>query len=233
MENLKSALLYLFIGLVFVVGGAWISSKLIHDEKSMPLNKITVECPANFLAYNELSKMPEHTVELINKIENMYAENGQFVGSKIVVMKNETKNSKIACGYLYVSAGTSNGSLKPWENIYINPNDFGGHINSENQIGPGDGSKSSEYLFPLNKMSYWRNLSDRGGNILSNADWSALMNVSDKLSFIINLNTENQSGFINKMSIAYKCWDPQTGEENDGCKLNIIDRQSNQKIILP
>ena len=80
---------------------------------------------------------------------------------------------------MFVQAGTdTNGPLQSWENLYINPNEFGGHIDSSNNIGLGDSATFSEYLFPLSKMNYWKTRVERAkGNLLS-ADWGVLMNVS-------------------------------------------------------
>jgi len=153
----------------------------------------------------------------------MYAENGEFK-SKVVITKVETEKSKVACGYLFVRAGTKTyGSIQKWENLYINPNGFGGHINAENNIGIGDSDKYSEYLFTLSKMDYWKSRDDRRTNSLQTADWGVLLNVSKTIGFEIGLNTEDKTGFISKFSIAYKCWNPETGEENNDCKIEVLE----------
>lgn len=72
-------------------------------------------------------------------------------------------------------------------------------------------------------MRYWKTRADRNNDTLLSADWAALLNVSETVKFEIALNTNNQFGFIDELSIAYKCWNPATGEENTGCKLDIAD----------
>jgi hypothetical protein len=232
MENLKSAVIYLLFGLVFVVGGAWISSKLTKDDSVTPIRPL-VSCPSDFLAYSALSEDAEHVVKLISQRKQMFAENGEFINSEIVITKNETKTSKVACGYLFVRSGTqNNGSLQNWENLYINPNDFGGHIDSKNQFGIGDGADYSEYLFSLKDMEYWKTRKERAEDNLSRADWAALLNVSERVSFDIALNTEDKTAFIDELSIAYKCWNPETGEENSDCKLKIETKSDSPQTDL-
>ena len=124
-----------------------------------------------------------------------------------------------------VRAGTElYGSLQSWENVHINPNNFGGHINPENQIGVGDSREFSEYIFPLSEIQYWKTRADRWRGSLSTADWAALLNVTEEVVFEIAMNTEERSGFIDEISIAYKCWNPKTGEENSECELKVLDK---------
>ena len=238
MENKNSVvkgILVVIGGLAFVAVGAWISN-LIKGNYDKPNpnggSRPLVTCPADFPAYAKLIENPNRTVKLIDSRKSMFAENGEFVNSQIIITKNETKESKVACGYLFVRSGTEAGPLKSWENLYINPNEFGGHINHEGQVGPGDGNNFSEYLFPLNEIKYWKTRSERSQGVLSTADWAALLNVSEKVSFDIALNTENKTGFIDELSIAYKCWNPETGEENEGCKLSITWRSDTQSENL-
>lgn len=182
-----------------------------------------VSCPPDNLSYQALIQNSGKVLKLISKHTNMSAQAGRFVDSEVIVAKSETKTSKVACGYLFVKAGTDStedeyGALRAWENIYINPNMFGGHINPKSAIVQNDGEKYSEYVYSLNKIEYRKSRDDR--SILT-ADWSYLFNVSSEITFQIGLNTEDTTGFVDEISIAYKCWNPETGEENDGCKLQI------------
>lgn len=237
MKNFLNALLYLFLGLVFVVGGAYISNKLNRDDKpTAPNNQQTivrplVECPLDFPAFVSTVNNGTNIVKLIPQRKAMSARNGKFINPQVIVTKNETNESKVACGYLFVRAGTeTNGPLQDWENIYVNPNNFGGHVDSKEQFGPGDGRYFSEYLFSLSKIHYWKTRAERARGNVSDVDWAALFNVSNEVEFEIALNTNDRTGFIDELSIAYKCWNPQTGEENKGCKLNI---KSSKDIETP
>jgi len=220
-KEVWQTILILLVAFILVVLSARFSRKDTVVQL-LPSERIAVSCSPDFLSYQELSKNPTHVVSLISDRKLMHAANGKFINSEIIITKNETKESRVACGYLFVRAGTDTyGSLQSWENLYINPNEFGGHIKSENHIGGGDNVDYSEYLFPLSDMEYWKTRNARSQGILSRADWSVLLNVSDTVIFIIAMNTENPTAFIDELSIAYKCWNPATGEENDKCSLIV------------
>ncbi len=237
MNSFLKGLGYFGTALIFVLAAVFFS-ELISGEKplppgnELPIARPAVSCPPDFLSYQKLIENPSRTIKLINQRKSMFAENGGFVNLQIVITKNETQESRVACGYLFVIAGTTtNGALQNWENIYINPNQFGGHINPEDHIGRGDSNNYSEYLFPLNKIKYWKNRAERSKGNLSIADWAALLNVSERVEFNIALNTNNKTGFIEEVSIAYKCWNPKTGEENNECSLNIEGKSDTIKIL--
>lgn len=233
---------FLFVGaLLFVfsaVFGSALIDKVIKSASGEPTPTpilITqkyeaITCPKDVSAFEDLRKKEAQIVDLIAKSTRMFASNGKFINSQIVITKNETKDSKVACGYLFVKAHTDNGSLQDWENLYINPDNFGGHIEKSNQFGIGDGNNFSEYLFSLSEMKYWKSRNTRGDIRL--ADWSALLNVYEKVTFEIALNSQDRSGTIDKMSIAYKCWNPVTGEENMGCRLNVENKPDQSLDIL-
>ena len=152
--NFWKALQYFGAALIFVLLAVYLSSLITGDQRPIPLQPVdrqVVSCSPDFLSYQKLIENPKSVVDLISIKTPMYAENEEF-HSKIIITKIETEKSKVACGYLFVRAGTdTNGHLQGWENLSINPNGFGGHINSENNIGSGDSSNYSEYLFPLSK----------------------------------------------------------------------------------
>ncbi|MBY0293811.1 hypothetical protein K2Q08_00575 [Patescibacteria group bacterium] len=214
----------LFVMVVFFIGfvSFWYILKQPTNTSSLGQNtpaRPLVSCASDFSSYNELRKKPEHVAELISEKNSLHAVNGKFPNSKVVITKNETTTSKVACGYLFVRAGTENeGALKNWENVVIVANGFGGHLISSSAISVNDGSNFSEYLYALNKIDYWDNHNHQNKYT---ADWTALLNVTNVVPFTIDLNTENETGFISNVSIAYKCWNPETGEENDGCSLKV------------
>ena len=217
----------LFLMIVFFIGVIvfWktgITTPPKNITQDPPIRPI-VSCSPDYLSYSSLvTEKPNQIVKPIDKKTSMHAANGKFVNSTIIITKGDTTDSKVACGYLYVKVGTNDGALKSWEHVYIDPNEFGGHINSEGQIGPGDGRNASEYLFSLDQIKYWKDLIAIGQKRISNADWAALLNVSKQVSFDVGLSTEDTTGFVEEISIAYKCWNPKTGEENTGCKLEKI-----------
>lgn len=214
-----------YFGAIFLMGlfvaGFFIYSKITTTQPpndggaKPPVEKSVVSCPPNLLSYTTVSQK----VKLFPQRIAMFAENGKFVNPQIVVAKSETADSKVACGYFFVRAGTgNNGALRSWENVYINPNMFGGHIISKNAISINDGQQFSEYLFSLDKITYWPTSAHK--SVLT-SNWAYLLNVSNQINFDVALNTNDQSGFIDDITIAYKCWNPITGEENTDCKLYV------------
>lgn len=242
MNSFLKGLGYFGSALIFVLAAVYLSSWINGDKEvnQPPIKTIYqtvprpfVTCSTDFISYQKLAENPSRIAKLIDHKKIMFAENGGFVNSEVVITKNETKESRVACGYLFVRAGTiTNGSLQSWENVYINPSGFGGHISKENSIGLGDSREFSEYLFPLSKINYWKTRNDRVNKNLSVADWGVLLNVSDTVEFNIALNTEDKTGFIDDISIAYKCWNPETGEENDKCSLNVEKKPDTIKKLL-
>lgn len=233
--NFLKAIGFFFAALIFVLSAVFLSkwingdSKPITSTTTIPeiIERKMVSCPPDRLSYSTVSQ----NVKLIDKETAMFAENGKFANPQVIIAKSETSDSKVACGYLFVRAGTkSNGALQDWEDVYINPNSFGGHIISKSAISINDGENYSEYLFSLDRIPYWAT-SERKSVL--NADWAALLNVSNEVKFDIALNTNDKTGFINEIAIAYKCWNPKTGEENTGCKLDVknkTDIQTNNPV---
>lgn len=152
------------------------------------------------------------------KNHNSYGENGYFVNPKVTVVKSLGSSSQIACGYLYIKAHTNQGkSLQlTWEHPYIKPGQFGGHIDVSESIIPYSNSESNEFLFNLSDIKYReKNTSSE----LMKADWAALLNVSDRIEFILALNTAHKTGTLEEVSIVYQCWSPETGQITHDCKL--------------
>lgn len=207
-------------GLLFVAAATWLQNWLRPVQAPLPTPERKVaSCPPDFLSYTNVRSYDGQVVKLISEKTSTFAAEGEFVNPQVVLTKSETENSKLTCGYLLVRAGTSAGALRPWENLYINPAGFGGHIIADEKIiSKNDGPTDSTYVVALDKIRYWPT-KDR--KEVLNADWTALLNVSDRVEFTIGLNSDNpdRSGFIEELSIVYKCWDPKTGEENKGCKL--------------
>lgn len=219
-EIFKAFGVFIF-GVIIVFGTAKLTDYSEKNSKD-DSNKTSVSCESDSLSYKSLiTEHPDQLLKLVSVHTPMSAKDGQFVNSQVVVTKSETSTSKIACGYLFVKAGTTKyGPLQSYENLYINPNDFGGHIDKKGAISQNDGPSFSEYLYSLSKIDYWRSPKDRTP---LKADWTALFNVSydSSVTFKLGLNAEESTGFVDEMSIAYKCWNPKTGEENHDCSLQI------------
>ena len=159
-------------------------------------------------------------VVLANNL-NSYGSGGQFVNKKIVVVKSSGSGSQVACGYLYVVAHTNNRPLQlEWEHPYIKPSQFGGHIVTNDAILKRETNGKTELLFNLSKISYRILNSDTE---IRKADWASLLNVSDRVEFEIALNTVDNRGTLDEVSIAYQCWSPETGQLTTDCELTTED----------
>ncbi len=200
----------------------------VKNVQPSPTPRTPVICPVDYESYSKLAESPNNTVLLIKDKKIMFAAEGRFINTQVVVTKSETATSKIRCGYLFVSAGTNNGALVPaWEDVVIYLDNYGGHLIPDNAIWVNNGALSSQYLYSLDKIKYW---DTHFRNNIIFTDWSSLLNVSNTIQFTIKLNTENRTGFIDNVSIAYKCWNPTTGDENNDCNMKVIsstDEQTN------
>lgn len=218
--------IYFLVALAFVLSAVFLSNWITGDKSvsiSAPAERPVVSCQSNFLAYQETREKTGQIVSLISTRQSMFAESGKFINSKIVITKSETEDSKVACGYLFVRAGTNeDGAIQSWEDVTINPSGFGGHLNPNSAISVNDGKEYSEYVYNLNRLQYWPTHFRRTVNT---ADWASLLNVQPTVPFTIALNSERKGGFIDEVSIVYKCWNPKTGEENDTCKLKVESKE--------
>ena len=234
--NSKRIFAFFAISFVFIVAtikfASWVTRKTgtgdIVNQIPTPSYSV-ITCPKDLNSYKAL----ENKKQIVHLFENpvkSYALNYSFNwanGFKTVITKNDTQTSKIACGYLRVKVHTNKGGLAFYENLYINPNNFGGHLNKSAKFGgPGDGNDFSEYYFALDDIKYWE---DKNRREVLSADWASLLNVSPKVTFLIALNTTDPGGTIDDISIGYKCKDPVTGQENTGCSLSV-DKPESEKI---
>lgn len=221
-DLIKAMVIFAVVGGVIVLGVSFALKNILFNDDGGKIveQPTTIICPKDFSGYESVSQ--GQTLKLIDRKIPAYAANGQFVNPTVVIAKRGGTGSEVACGYLYVKTGTeSDGKLQSWENIYINPNTFGGHIIADKALSlRGDGL--TEMLFSLDSISYRPN---RDTQEVRTANWVALMNVSDRLEFNISLNTENRTGFIEDISIAYKCFNPETGKETTDCKFDVIERR--------
>jgi len=197
---------YFVVALAFVLSAVFLSDWITGDKSvSIPttVERPVVSCQSSFLAYQETREEIGQIVSLISTRQSMFVKNGEFINSKIVITKSETAESKVACGYLFVRAGTNeDGAIQEWEDIIINPSGFGGHLKPDSAISVNDGKDYSEYVYNLNKIQYWPTHFRR---TINTADWASLLNVQPTVPFTIALNSERRGGFVDEVSIVYKC----------------------------
>lgn len=218
IKNTIHVLIQVIIILAIAGGAVWSAS--LFSKKEVKTKKI-VECPLDVKSY-ESTKANKNLVLLENK--SSYGVNGSFTGHDYnVLVKRTGLQSKVACGYLFykISVGDKPIELTS-EGLYMNlanGKQFGGHIlpDEKNAISISEINNKTEVLIPLNSINY-----DGTSRVnIKQADWVSLLNVSDQINFNIALNTIRSSGHIDSVEIAYKCWNPQTGDETEDCNLEV------------
>src|SRR3989338_262768 len=225
----------IFLAVVFfiVFGASFLTKSLTTNKEEVKEivnevikeKRVVISKPScqNTLDEYLMLKSKGNSLQMVNGL-SAYATNEQFVGDveKIVGI---TGQGEIACGYLYIRASANKKSLSDiYDSVYINPQDFGGHILRNKGIMSVSTDNYTEALIPLDSVSY---LPSKPYNPEAKnfgiADWSKLLNVNSHLKFNIGFSTENRGGLIEDISIAYKCWNPTTGEETDNCLLSLVD----------
>ncbi len=171
-------------------------------------------CPNTSGYFTELKNAGQ--IVVLAKNLNSYGVDGQLINIKRAVVKSVGSGSQIACGYLYIKAHVAGRALQQeWEHPYIKPDEFGGHLIMDNAVINRGENGVTELLFNLSSIKYTEVLSGEARK----ADWSALLNVSDKTRFAVALNTTDQAGVIDEVSIVYQCWNPETGQTTHDCRL--------------
>lgn len=213
------------LALVFLVGYLVIRvAAFLTGEKSQQeiirevIKEVAIKrpiCPDTFESFVNVKE--RGFIELIKDF-NSYGLNRSFVNEETVTLKVSGSGSQIACGYLYAVVRSGSKPIQAQENLYIKPDQFGGHIDSDSAILRRDSATSTALLFNLSKIFYKE---DSQSKEIRKADWAALFNVSDKTTFRIALNTINPAGNIDEIIIAYKCWNPETGQETQDCQISV------------
>lgn len=221
-EDIMQAGFILAITFLLAIGASWISGKFKPTVVTIPPENLrsVVECPRDFASY-EATKEDKNIVLL--QYAPSYAQEGKFIKEYNFSIKRSGLNSQIACGYLFYRISVGDEPIvQAYENLYLTPTNrqFGGHIIPEEKsvIRNEDVNGKTEILMPLDSISYD---GTQRKNIMT-ADWASLLNVSDRIDFTAALNTTRGLGRIDSLEIAYKCWNPKTGEETQDCKLEIL-----------
>ncbi|MBU2634249.1 MAG: hypothetical protein KJ674_03305 [Nanoarchaeota archaeon] len=232
-ELLKRVAITAIVGAFFVYGAVAISNALnknldreqikrvvekIIEEKEIIIYK--PECKQSFNGYQELLNKGQYLKIVANRYS--YAQNGIFINS-IDSIISRTGSGEIGCGYLYIKVSKNNKPINnEWDSVYIDPHDFGGHILRDKSILHENKENYTEALLSLDSISYLPGLPyNSNAQNFRIADWVKLLNVNNHFKFDIGLSVENKGGLINEIIIAYKCWNPETGEETQNCQLSL------------
>ncbi len=230
MKFIKPVIQFLTIALIgvgIIVATSWITNQFKKPdviEKVVEKN-IGVIKPACDGSYDDYQKLVDakQVIHLINKT-GMFASGGKFMNSKDVKV-NRSGEGELACGYLHVIAGKDGKSLdEKYDSIYINPQGFGGHVLSKkgaiNIVN--NSTNKTEFLLPLTSIAYLSKIPfDPNSQNYKTANWVNVLNASNQTDFILGLSTLHQEGYIEDVSIAYRCWDPVSGKEIQTCQLGL------------
>lgn len=225
MKSILQFAAILLVGAAIVVGTTWITNLLkkplvVQNTIEKPIIVQPPQCPNNFSSYKDLLNLNQ-SVRLVKDL-NTYASNGKFIHS-ISVNITRSGAAKIACGYLYVRAGIDGHSLdQKYDSVYISPQELGGQILRSKSIAiPNPIINTTELLLPLETVSYLPSLPyNPDAQNYRIANWVYLLNTANNISFRIGLSTLDPRGIINEITIAYKCWDPNTGQPSNDCQLS-------------
>jgi hypothetical protein len=210
--------------IIFIIGVAVlvVSSWLINRSKEpMGIEEINnTICQPSYESYQQDIKKGQY----VNLLENApsYASQKKFVKDYSINIK---RTGEIVCGYLYVRARNNGQPLdKKYNSIYVNPQNLGGHLLLSRSITISNPvAKTTEILLPLSAIPFLPKIPyDPTAQNYRIADWSKLLNVTDQINFRIGLSTQELTGVIDEIKIAYTCWNPQSGKITHDCQLSII-----------
>jgi len=223
----------LIIGILFVIIATsvvkFISPKNVErDAVEKVVKEIIKErvlitkpiCENNYEGYSQLIDNKQFV--RLAKNHGAYAENKQLLNvlDKIV---NISGKDEVACGYLYFKASKGKNPIDPiYDSVYIKPSDFGGHILREKSIQLENKEEFTDVLMSLDSIAYLPSSPyDSNAQNFRIANWTHLLNVNSHLKFSMGLSIQDGSAVIEEIIIAYKCWNPETGEETKGCQLSL------------
>ncbi len=219
----------LLVGTIIIATTAWLVNvfrepeiKIVEKIKEVPIILKAPKCLRSFEMYQDLIKGGQSIKLLEDK--RSYVENNVFTeGSLYNVLVKRSGSGLIACGYLYVKASAGNNPLNnKYDSIYINPHNRGGHLLRPRSMPLVDSSlDATEILLPLEAIPYLPKVPySPDAQSYEIANWVKLLNSGSDTIFYMGLSTENKFGKIEEVRVAYKCWDPSTGEETQDCQLS-------------
>lgn len=174
------------------------------------------ECLGGFEEYQVLLKNGQ-SLRLADNVVS-YASGGEFIGGDDITVR---RNGEIACGYLYVRVSKSKTPLnEEFDSIYIAPQGLGGHLLRSRSLSVPEVAHATAVLFPLSSVPYLPNAPYKpDAQSFAITDWVKLFNAAHQIDVQMALSIDNQAGLLEEVRIAYKCWDPNTGNETKGCQL--------------
>ncbi len=214
----------LAVGALIIIGTTYVTNSLKKPEVIQTAVTVVAQspqCPNDFSSYQSLVNSGQ-SVELVKNL-NTYAANGNFINDKTIAV-TRSGSDQVACGYLYVRAGIDGHPLDlTYDSIYISPQGLGGQILRSKTIAiTNPVASTTEVLLPLNAITYLPSLPyNPNAQNYQIVNWSDLLNAANTITFHIGLSTLSPNAVINEIIIAYKCWNPSTGQETNNCQLSV------------
>lgn len=226
-DLIAGIVLFAVIGALFILVVTYGVRVLLIKPNEQEVVEVLVkqpQCERTVEEYRTLVSNGQSITLLSNAIS--YAGQGERFVKSYDINLIRSGEGEVACGYLYAKVSKANQSIdEKFDSIYVNPQGLGGHLLRSRSIQIDDPADNfTEVLFPLASIPYLPNIPYRPeAQNFEIANWSKLLNVSQKTAFEVGLSTLSPSGVINELTIAYKCWNPETGEETMGCQLSVED----------
>lgn len=216
-----------YLGALFIVAiffsGIVIYSKVVIIPANKPVERILVEAPKCDGGYDEYRDLVSKGQSLVlDTNHSTYARDGVLVGMKKVVTR---RGGELACGYLYAQAHKGTSQLEErYDSIYVNPQGLGGHLLRSRSLDLGTSTvlNKTSVLFALQAVPYLPSVPyNPDAQNFESTDWIRLINSARKIEYLVGLSTLDSEGKIDEIRVAYKCWDPATGNETTDCQLGL------------
>lgn len=222
MNKFISALITLFIGLIFLVIATFLISyiKSIFEPKveNKQLDRIestTKEIKKNLTPYEFKDQLKK--VRIVNDFKNT-TQNGQstkYFNSTIIT------NGLISQGYLYVKVSINDKAIENNGDVYIklsglidNQNkELGGHLIQSRSLETSNSTDWTELLYDLSDIKYKKDYRDSDLEVIS-ANWLDLLSKGSGKK-IIGFTSTVYQGRILELNIYYDC---VKGSE---CSINV------------
>ncbi len=223
MKAIFQTLIIFVIGAVVILTTAFFVKKFKEPEvvEKIVETKVKItapECQRNFTEFTKLVNSGQYFKVLENA--RSQAQNGFFTQGSV----HETavhRVGEIACGYLYVEASAGGKPLDDkYDSIFVEAQNYGGHLVRTRSIETEGNQGTTKVLFELNSIPYLPNVPyNPNAKDFRISNWVKLFGVNSSVDFRIALSTQS-AGFIKEVGVAYKCWNPDTGDETFDCQLS-------------
>lgn len=231
MKYLQHPLTRAFLLLITLTGSLFLASYLVNkfdatrptpNEVGPKVEYVVVHRPScEWKSKDSFAEMP-WSLTFAEGQKTYGIPKGPFVNLKSYEIKTEGKD-EFNCGYVRVTMSKGGKPTNPLlETPFIAPQEFGGHLALQQALYIEKTDTATIAYFPLRSVPYFEGQPfDPRSKDYNLADWANLLNVNSRVTFQVALNTSDPQGKIESITIAYKCWNPDTGKDGSDCALGI------------